>query len=606
MGATGKRILAIGLAMLLIALAVGHAERQARRSYLSEAQARSETALGLTTNALAAYLARYEVTPQLLAELDAIRLLVAYPDDQTRRATINRLLEDRNAVVGSSDIYIMDMGGETIAASNHARPDSFIGQNFSYRPYFYDAAQGQPARFYALGTTSGVRGYYFSAPVRDPDGRIAGVIAVKVGVDALEMGWRGSEYRILVTDPEGIVFLSSEPDWLYGSILPLTPDRLARTEASRRYSDAVLRELPVGSSSSAGVALVRMAADGATRDHVSAAQAMPSAGWTVHVLLDSAGALTDARIATAGVALALCLIGVGALVVLQRRLREGERLAFEAQAKAELEARVRERTADLARVNSHLEQEVAERKATEAALRSAQANLVQVGKLAALGQMSAALSHEINQPLAAARNYADSAAIFLDRGDVLRARENIRLILSLVDRIAAIGRHLRNAARKPNQRLEPVPLPALLEETQVIVSGRLASSGAMLLVDLPPGLPPVMAGATRLQQVLVNLVTNAADAVEGLADRRIQLSARQQGDRVVIRVRDHGPGVPAAIAERIFDPFFTTKGVGLGLGLSISYNIVKDFGGDIALRDAAPGAEFTVTLPAALATEAAA
>ncbi len=606
MGATSRRIWAIGLAVLLTALAVGHAERQARRSYLLEAQARTETALGLTTNALAAYLARYEVTPQLLAELDAIRLLVAFPDDPLRRAAIDRLLEERNEVVGSSDIYIMRMDGETIAASNHARADSFVGQNFSYRPYFYDAADGRPARFYALGTTSGVRGYYFSAPVRDPAGNIAGVIAVKVGVDALEMGWRGSEYRIFVTDPEGIVFLSSEPGWLYGSILPLTSDRLARTAASRRYSDAVLRELPVAAIDSAGIELVRMEADGTPRAHVATAQAMPSAGWTVHVLLDSAGALTDARIATAGLALALCLIGVGALVVLQRRLREAERLAYEAQAKADLEARVRERTADLARVNAHLEQEVAERKATEAALRSAQANLVQVGKLAALGQMSAALSHEINQPLAAARNYADSAGVLLDRGDVPRARENIRQILSLVDRIAAIGRHLRNAARKPNQRLEPVPLPALLEETQVIVAGRLAATGAALVLDLPPGLPPVMAGATRLQQVLVNLVTNAADAVEGLADRRILLTARIEGDRVAIRVRDHGPGVAAAIAERIFDPFFTTKSVGLGLGLSISYNIVKDFGGNITLRDARPGAEFTVTLPAALPAEAAA
>ena len=600
MTATTRRILAIVLAVLLTAVAVGHAERQARRSYLAEAQARTETALGLTTNALAAYLARYEVTPQLLAELDAIRLMVTFPDDPIRRATINRLLEDRNDVVGSSDIYIMRMDGETIAASNHARPDSFIGQNFIYRPYFYDAAKGEPARFYALGTTSGVRGYYFSAPIRNLAGQIAGVIAVKVGVDALEMGWRGSEYRIFVTDPEGIVFLSSEPDWLYGSILPLTPDRLSRTAASRRYSDAALRELPVTATDSAGVPLVRMMADGGPHDHVATAQVMPSAGWTVHVLLDSAGALTDARIATAGVALALCLIGVGGLVVLQRRARAAERLAYEARAKADLERRVAERTADLARVNAHLEQEVAERKATEAALRSAQANLVRVGKLAALGQMSAALSHEINQPLAAARNYADSAAILLDRGEVARARDNIGLILSLIDRIGAIGRHLRNAARKPNQRLDPVHLPALLEETQVIVGGRLASARAEILVDLPPDLPPVMAGATRLQQVLVNLVTNAADAVEGLDDRRITLSARLEGDRVVIRVRDRGPGVAPAIAERIFDPFFTTKGVGLGLGLSISYNIVKDFGGEISLRDAGPGAEFSVVLPAAL------
>lgn len=603
---TSRRILAIALGGLLLVLAVGHAERQARASYLATAKARTETALGLTTNALAAYLARYEVTPQLLADVEAVRLLVTFPDDPVRRAAINRLLEDRNSVIGSSDIYIMQMNGETIAASNHARADSFIGQNFSYRPYFFDAAAGNPARFYALGTTSGVRGYYFSAPVRDLAGRIAGVIAVKVGVDAPEAAWRGSEFRIFVTDPEGIVFLSSEPEWLYGSIQPLTTERLARTAASRRYSDAALRELSVSTSTSAGVPLMRMIANGAAHDHVATAQVMPSAGWTVHVLLDSAGALTEARIATAGVALALCLIGAAGLVVVQRRARVAERLAFAAQAKADLERRVAERTADLARVNAHLEQEVAERKATEAELRAAQANLVRVGKLAALGQMSAALSHEINQPLAAARNYADSAAILLDRGDLARARENIGLILSLIDRIGAIGRHLRNAARKPNQRLSPIALPALLEETQVIVAGRLAAADAVLELDLPPDLPPVMAGATRLQQVLVNLVTNAADAVEGLADRRITLSARASGGRVTIRVRDRGPGIVPAIAERIFDPFFTTKGVGLGLGLSISYNIVKDFGGEITLRAADPGAEFTVTLPAALSAEAAA
>ncbi|MDO5371430.1 sensor histidine kinase, partial [Paracoccus sp. (in: a-proteobacteria)] len=256
---------------------------------------------------------------------------------------------------------------------------------------------------------------------------------------------------------------------------------------------------------------------------------------------------------------------------------------------------------DLARLNGQLEQEVAERRATEAELRAAQASLVQVGKLAALGQMSASLSHEINQPLAATRNYADSAGILIERGEYDAARENIGAILSLVDRMAAIGRHLRDAARKPDDRLVAVDLAALLPETRTIVAQRLASSHATLEIDLPPGLPPLKAGPTRLQQVLVNLITNAADAAEGTDDRRITLSALAEGEWVAIGLRDRGPGVPETIAERIFDPFFTTKGMGagLGLGLSISANIVRDFGGTISVRNAGPGAEFCVRLPAA-------
>lgn len=607
---TQALLLACGL--LLMLLLVWQADRLAQRHYLAAGSARAETALRLTVNAIEGDLARYEAVPQLLADLDAIRLLATRPDDPVRRAAIDRMLEARNAALRSSDIYIMRRDGETIAASNHRRVDSFVGQNFSYRPYFRDALAGGNARFFGVGTTSGVRGYFFSAPVRDQMERIAAVIAVKIGMDRIEQSWRGSEHQVFVTDPEGIVFLSSEPGLLYGSIVPLTAERRNRSETVRRYADRPLRNLAFLPVNRDGLKLVRLAMPGAAgtaeREYITAAQAMPQAGWTVHVLLDAAGARSEARVAAMTVFLLLCAAGFGAAVLIQRRTQIAERLRLEAFAKADLERRVEERTADLELANLHLEQEIAERRATEAELRAAQANLVRVGKLAALGQMSATLSHEINQPLAAARNYADSAAILIDRGEPARARDNISQILGLIDRMTAIGRHLRNAARKPKDRLEPVVLAGLLAETQVIVAGRLASSKAELEIDLPADLPPLKAGATRMQQVLVNLITNAADAVEAAADRRITLSARAEDGNVVLRLRDRGPGVPDAIAERIFDPFFTTKGVGagLGLGLSICYNIIRDFGGQIAVHDAGPGAEFVVTLPAFTQAEAAA
>jgi two-component system C4-dicarboxylate transport sensor histidine kinase DctB len=161
---------------------------------------------------------------------------------------------------------------------------------------------------------------------------------------------------------------------------------------------------------------------------------------------------------------------------------------------------------------------------------------------------------------------------------------------------------LRNFARKPNEKLGAVSVESVIRDTVEIVSTRLKAADAELLITIEPFLPPVMAGAVRLQQVLVNIVTNAADAAEGLADRRIELTAKGAGEKVSIMVRDHGPGVPAAIRERIFDPFFTTKGVGkgLGLGLSISYNIVKDFGGSLSVTDHPEGGGlFTIELDVA-------
>ncbi|MDQ7777427.1 sensor histidine kinase [Paracoccus aminovorans] len=590
------------LALLALAATVWLGARLAERQAMARGYARAETTLRLTVNALEADLARYEMVPQLLGDLDLIRQLVADPTDSDLLAATNRWLERQNAALQASDIYLMLPDGLTIAASNHGQRLSFVGQNFSYRPYFIDAMRGKPARFYGVGTTSGVRGYFFSAPVRDAGGRIVAVTAVKIGVDRIEAGWQGGASRVLVTDPEGTVFLSSQPAWLYHALQPLTPDRLARTAASRRYAETPLADLPLERIARGGTELLRLPdrpGDPASprRDYIAAAEPMPEAGWTVHVLLDSAELQAEARLTVASLVLLLSAAVFGALMLRQRRARLRERLA----ATAELERRVIARTADLARVNEQLGQEIAERRATEAELRAAQVSLVQVGKLAALGQMSASLSHEINQPLAAARNYADSAGILIERGDYARARENIAEILALVDRMAAIGKHLRQAARQPDANPGAVTLAALLPETQTIVAGRLAGSGATLELDLPPDLPPLRAGATRLQQVLVNLISNAADAALEAADRRITLSARAEGGRVRISIRDRGPGVSDAIAPRIFDPFFTTKGIGagLGLGLSITANILRDLGGEISVHDANPGAEFRVALPAA-------
>ncbi|CDZ25877.1 C4-dicarboxylate transport sensor protein [Neorhizobium galegae bv. officinalis] len=571
------------------------------RGYIDEAEVQAGTTLRLAVSALDGHLKRYEALPALIADQQNIEAVILDPKNETLRATTNAYLKEINGLLKSSDIYVMTMDGETIAASNYDSPVSFVGENFTYRPYFQDAAEGRQSRFYALGTTSLKRGYYFGSPI-EIGGVIRGVIVFKVDIDILEASWGGGDDRIFVSDPEGIIFMTGSPEWLYASILPLTPDRIARTEASRRYADARLRELPVRRGSLAGRDVMTIRDGGVEKEYLVVSQPMPDAGWTVNVLMDTGSVHTQAKTATVAALLTLCLAGLGLAIVLQRRARLNERLMLQAEARNELEHRVAERTADLARVNSRIEEEIAERRLTEQRLRQTQADLIQAGKLAGLGQMSAALSHELNQPLAAAKTYAETAGVLIDLGRTDDARDNVRRISALIDRMASISRHLRNFARKPNEKLGSVVLDDVMRDTLEIVAARLKAADAELDIEIDPAIPAVKAGAVRLQQVLVNIITNAADAVEGLDDRRITVSAEQAGNKVMVSVRDRGPGVAAAIHERIFDPFFTTKGVGrgLGLGLSISYNIIKDFGGSLSVADHPEGgAVFLIELEVA-------
>jgi two-component system C4-dicarboxylate transport sensor histidine kinase DctB len=597
-----RRRLWVGLVLCAAAIAIAVLGSSFATSvYLDQAATRGQTTLRLAVAALRGHMSRYEPLPALIADHDDIRQLAADPHNTSLRTAANDYLKEINALLESSDIYVMTADGDTIAASNFDGPLSFVGENFSYRPYFQDAMEGRQGRFFALGTTSLKRGYYFSSPIV-ADGKIRGVVVFKVDIDAIEASWKGGDNEIIVSDPEGIIFMTGRPEWRYAGLEPLTPERLARTAASRRYADAALRELPVVRGMFQDRHhLMTISGDGARREYLVLAEDMPEAGWTVSVLLNTGSARAQALTSVAAALLLLGLAALGGAIVLQRRARLAERMEMQASAREELERRVEERTGDLALVNRQLKLEVAERRATEQQLRKTQSDLVQAGKLAALGQMSAALSHEFNQPLAAVKTYADNAAILIDRERIAEARDNVSRISSLTDRMAAISRHLRNFARKPNQKLGPVPLAEAVADTLEIVGGRLKAADATLNVDLGPVPITVRAGSVRLQQVLVNIISNAADAVEGLPDRSIDLVARKKGGKALITVSDRGSGVPDAIAERIFDPFFTTKGVGkgLGLGLSISYNIIKDFGGSLrAGKAAGGGAQFAIELEA--------
>lgn len=595
---TGPILAAAGLAAALVLSTVVWVH--SHRSALAELGQRADGTLQLAVAALRGQIRRYDRLPGLIAQNTLVRDLLADPRNARRVIAANLYLKATAQLLEASDIYVMGLDGVTIAHSGFGGPASFVGGNFAFRPYFQDALARGAGRFYALGTTSGLRGYYFGAPVLQDD-QPAGVLVFKVDLDAIEAGWEGRDYEVLVTDPEGIAFLSSRPDWRLAALRPQTPDEAARTEATRRYADRTPSLLEVAGVEAPGApGLWRI--DGAA--YVVRSEAMSDADWTVHVLVPARPAEVTAATRAALAAGLAGLAVLAAAVVWQRRLRLAERLAVQAGAQAELERRVVLRTAELAAVNARLEAEVAERTAAEARLRAAQAELVQAGKLAALGQMSAALSHEFNQPLAAARNFAENAAVLLDRGRGAEARTTLDRVLALIDRMAELSRHLRNFACKPDTRTEPVDLAEAVAAALALLGWRLRALGVVPETDLPP--LRVQAGPVRLQQVLVNILSNALDALEPQPAhaRRLRLTAGHDpaADEVVLEIADSGPGIPAALAERIFDPFFSTKGPGkgLGLGLSISYNIVHDFGGRLT-AGAAPegGALFRLALPQA-------
>lgn len=566
--------------------------------YLGQTVDRADNTLGLAVSALEGQLDRYRKLPLLLAADDEIRALVGGPVGRDAILAANASLKATSDLLDTSDIYVMADDGTTVAASNSDTRTSFIGENFAYRPYFTDAMAGGLGSFFALGTTSLKRGYYFSAPIINGE-RVEGVLAIKVDIDAIERTWRASDTDVIVTDPEGIIFMSSRPGWLFASLKPLVEERLAVTSATRRYADAELVELPISLEPIPGSHSLLAFIDGdPAPEYVSVAQHMDEAGWTVRVLVNAASARAETLISVALIVLSMGLATMAGVIWLQRRLRLTERLALQQEARDQLERRVGERTADLAEVNVKLEAEIHERRNAEAMLRKTQADLVQAGKLAALGQMSAALSHEFNQPLAAVRSYADSALIMIDRDRTKDTRQYVERIGKLTEKMTSISRHLSNFARKPGEALRPVVLADVVADALAILDWRVREQQIEITTDFGAN-PTVLGGGVRLQQVLVNILSNAFDAVEDRERRVVSITVTSVGDQVALSVADSGPGVPHGVIARIFDPFFSTKGVGrgLGLGLSISYNIIKDFGGDLSARNVpGGGAEFTILL----------
>lgn len=597
LGTQGKTmIVALSLALVLTGVL---AFPPVQAHFRQEAQTANQAVTRLVAGGIQQAVGRFGPLPELIAEVPHLRQLLKDPENRGLIPFVNEKLRLMAQSVDVSDIFLMDRSGRTIASSNYRKERSFVGRVFDYRPYFQDAVAGGSARFHALGTTSGEPGFFFAAPVLDGID-IVGVLAVKVTAASIETGWAGADREILVTDGNGIIFLTSRPDLRFRALAPLPQSVQDRIVETRQFPLDAIRPLALPVDPRRDGEMWLPPADGGEALHyLSNRTALALPGWHAIVVTPMSPITARAFLALAFWGLGVIVVVLAATLIVQRRVRDAERLRVERSQRAILEEEVQARTAELRTTNASLSTEVAERRSTEAQLRQTQRELVQAGKLAALGQMSAALSHEINQPLAAVKSYADNAVAFLDRGRVADASTNLAHISKMTDRMAKISSHLRNFARRPGDELISIPVGPVVDEAIALIEPLARKRRATLHYAPPEPQIWALGGRLRLQQVIVNLLSNALDAMAAQDNVRIEIDVAETDETVEITVRDHGQGLLPGDEDQLFEPFFTTKpvGKGMGLGLSISFNIVEDFGGKLtAANHPGGGAVFCVRL----------
>jgi two-component system C4-dicarboxylate transport sensor histidine kinase DctB len=543
---------------------------------------------------------RNESLPFLISLDGRLRTLLERPGVGERQAA-NDFLKKVTERADIAAAYLMDTTGLTVASSNA----SFMGKNYSFRPYFKEAILGQLGRYYGVGSTTGEPGYFLAAPINSDRGTV-GAVTVKISLAPQEAALQKSGDIVLLADSWGVIFLSTVDQWKYRTISELKQETLRQLRATRQYGDQNLLSLKDALKRENEASLAEVTLPGRKpQPFLVVTQAMNHLGWKVYLLSETRqerkSALTGgiaAGVATGFIILIFTYFKLNAERYEERRQTK----AALRQAHQELEQRITERTCDLIATKQSLEKKVNELKTAEDILRETSDNAVQAGKLAVLGQMSAGISHEINQPLTALSTFADNAVSFLDRGRLESVRDNLGLIRQMADRMGHIVSEIKNFSRKTPAERRKVCLVDVLNQALLLVeTERLRIDATMEVQPFPDDLL-ILSGPIRLGQVLVNLLRNALDAVADLPVRRITVTIERNETEVAVAIRDSGPGIAPEVLSRLFEPFFTTKppGQGLGLGLPISRVIITELGGSLNARNhESGGAEFTVTMEAA-------
>ncbi|WP_171125245.1 MULTISPECIES: ATP-binding protein [unclassified Ruegeria] len=544
------------------------------RQALSQLSEKAQADLELAADRLSTQLQVYQELAVLMAGHPDLRNLQVSDDPAQARALLLEVADKTAAV----DVIYADPTGRVLAAAHDV-----VGGSVSGQPAFERAMQGALGSEHGVLTSQGDRFFSYAAPDFSPSGQVSGALVVIADVEDIEQEWRGSTEAVFFVDRNGVVFISNRTELLFwkrekGQPGLTPPDGQTLSFAADQVGPFEVWDLGWGPYLPARAL------------HLS--RDLPVIGMTGEVVMDIAPAQRLASLQAATVA-AICL-AFGALLFLAT-----ERRRTLAQANAVLESRVAQRTHALTAANTALRREVRERQEAETALKHAQEDLIQAGKLNALGQMSAGISHELNQPLMAIQQFADNGTAFLTRGREERAAENLTRISEMAARMARIIKNLRAFSRNESEPMGKVNLVQVIDTAVELTQARLRSEQVQM--DWASPAEPVYAwgGEVRLVQVFVNLINNAADAMSHQDERLVRIRIHiGSGSKLSVTVRDIGPGIENS--EKLFEPFYTTKTVGssegMGLGLSISYGLIQSFGGNIRGSNTERGAEFTVEL----------
>lgn len=561
--------------------AIGGLEGQLQRS------------LVLTNRAIATEIERFRYLPLVLGEDARIRALAGRERSPAVLEAANRYLQTVVRQAGAAELYVLDDRGIALASSNFDTAESFVGHDYSFRPYFQDALHSGEGRYYAIGVTTRKPGYFLTSRI-DLAGQSPIIVVVKADLLPLEATWKAAGVQTAIADRWGIVFLSGNPDWKYRPLAALSAEAVAQLARERTYEGADLAAtkpiLPEGVAPPIGEAdAPALHVEEGGRQLLAKFSVVEPDGWLVLAATstEDIGKLAGFWALSALIA---GLLSTGMLyflhqraLLIRMRLRQSEIL----------ERKVAERTQDLAH-------EIDMRKRTEEELRRAQEGLIHSEKMAALGRMSTAIVHEVSQPLAALEATLATAGLLAEKARAEKVGERVLDARALVKRMQRTVRHLKTFGRKGASELEKVDIDAVIRNALDLAAPRAKTLGIAPILEAGAPTPVVTAVAVKLEQVMLNLLLNALDAVEGRKGPAITIRRTVEAGRVCVTVIDNGSGIAPEHRERIAEPFFTTKltGEGLGLGLSIATAIVREFGGEITFAEAAGGGTMaTMAMP---------
>ncbi|WP_066705238.1 sensor histidine kinase [Celeribacter ethanolicus] len=567
----GIAILALSCALIALVLLF----QGARIYFTAQEQSKATGRLSLYRSTVIAELDRFSHLPYVLARDPFVQATAEGGD----RAALNIRLRDFAERAGVDAIYLMAPDGETISASNAGTALSFVGQNYGFRPYVRAALEGEQGRFYGIGATTGLPGYFISDPVRDAAGQMIGVIAIKLDLTDLETAWRGGGEQVLLANDEGVVLLSSDEAWRYTLLRPLSDEERARIDRNRQFSGADLRLLDWDIQSQHAARI-----GGEEVIHLQTTE-LPH-GWSLHYFASRERVVTLSWLVTA------LALGLAAGVVILYQMRRTERIGA-ALKRSEAEE------AELRLANERLGQEIEDRRAAERRLQRTQKELERASRLAALGELSASVTHELGQPIAALKNHIAAAEIGGKTDPGL-----LSLLSGLTERMEGLTRQLRFFARPSQRGLEPVDLDQAMDEALALVAPNLEQANVTLTRTRAEPPAVIKGSKLRIEQVMTNLLRNAVDAMEDEGDARLDvttgLGAGEEGEKIGwFEIRDTGHGLGAATLDELQEPFVTRRasGEGMGLGLAISASILREHGGRLTAHNRDHGAVFRVELP---------